>query len=253
MYTVVQRPTSWSWASLRCTSSKRISRAPTVRSIGLTIVAAFVHQIQSTKDAGPIAYLNGLRNLTIVAAFVHQIQSTKDAGPIAYLNGLRNLTIVTAFVYQIQKTKDKGPFKKYHVLLNDESQAVKNQSPQNHTMEDEESLDKLYLLRTPNDPTYVAIICWLEKVMATESDDATQAGSECSFKVSDPCAILRLCSSLFVTVGRVLEKCRAITKSRIHTLFFFSSASEHLSFLQVVIAPLARCAGLRQFQQTLFC
>ena len=52
----------------------------------LTIVAAFVYQIQSPKDAGPIACLNGLQNLTYVTAFVYQIQPTKDAGPIAHLN-----------------------------------------------------------------------------------------------------------------------------------------------------------------------
>ena len=49
------------------------------------------------------------------------------------------------------------------MLLNDEIQAVKNQYSQNQTMEDEEPLDKLHMLRKTNDPTSDAIICWLEK------------------------------------------------------------------------------------------
>ena len=141
-------------------------------------------------------------------------------GPIEYLNGLRNLTIVTASVYQVQKTEDKGPFTIYHVLLNDETHAVKNQYLENQTTEDEGALEELYMLRKTNDSTSDAIICWLEKEKATESNDATQARSESSFKVSDPRAILRICSSLFETVD---VYSRSAEQSRIQefTLFPF--------------------------------
>ena len=85
------------------------------------------------------------------------------------------------------------------MLLNDGTQAVKNQYLQNWTMEDEGPLEKLYMLRKTNDSTSDAIIYWLENEMMTESNDATQAGNDCSFKVSDPRAISRICSSLFET------------------------------------------------------
>ena len=70
---------------------------------------------------------------------------------------------VTALV-QIQKTKDKGQFTKYHDLLDDVTQAAKNQYPQN--------------LKT-KDKAPLALICRMEIVMATESDDVNQAGSNC--------------------------------------------------------------------------
>ena len=50
-----------------------------------------------------------------------------------------------------------------------------------------------------NDSTTDVLICRTKKEMVMKLNDVTQAGSECSFKVSDPRAILRICSSLFET------------------------------------------------------
>ena len=82
---------------------------------------------------------------------------------------------------------------------NDETQTVEKQYLQDQTMEDEGPLDKYYTSRNINDFASDVLICRLEKEMATKLNDVTQAGSECSFKVSDPRAILRICSSLFET------------------------------------------------------
>ena len=68
---------------------------------------------------------------------------------------------------QIQKTKDEGQFTKHHDLLDDVTLAAKNQYPQN--------------LKT-KDKAPLALICRMKFVVATESGDVNQAGSNCSSK-----------------------------------------------------------------------
>ena len=128
-----------------------------------------------------------------MAAFVFQIQTPKDEGPFTRYYALQNANDSTTDVLICQTTKEMV------TKLNDATKTDEKQYLRNQTTEDEGPLTKEYFLRNTNDSRTDALICPLVKEMVTQLNDVNQAGSKCSFNVSDPRANLRTCSSLFET------------------------------------------------------
>ena len=150
----------------------------------VTVLAYFMYK--SPKDAGPTASLNGLRNIMILTALAYLLYQTlkiKGARPIADLIELQNIKIATVLAYikhfesQYTHRLDKKMIVTVPTYLN---------YLQNQTTEDEGPFTKYYVLRNINNPKTVVLIYGLEKKMVTKQNDVTQAGSDCSFKVSDP-------------------------------------------------------------------